>query len=79
MNDDLVLVQTGLVRNRLARIFWRSGQDQSLGLVEGGAGSHLALLVGMSLYSCLLEPIRNRRRDGSTEGGQYDLRLSKQP
>lgn len=50
VNDDLVLIKTRLVGDRLARVLGRSREDQSLGLVEGSAGSDLALLVGVSLY-----------------------------
>lgn len=49
VNDDLVLIKTGLVRDRLSGVLGRSGEHQGLGAVEGGGGSGLDLLVGVGL------------------------------
>lgn len=49
VDDNLVLIQTGLVRDRLSGVLGGSGEDQGLGAVEGGAGSDLGLLVGVGL------------------------------
>lgn len=49
MDDDLVLIETRLVGERLAVVLRRSRQLQSLGSVEGGRGSDLALLVRVVL------------------------------
>ena len=42
MNDDLVVVESGLMRNRFSRIFWRSGEDEGLRSVEGSGEADLA-------------------------------------
>jgi hypothetical protein len=34
--DDLVLIETRLVRDGLAWVFWLAGELESLGAVEGG-------------------------------------------
>lgn len=49
VDDDLVLIETGLVRNRLARVLGSPRQLKSLGAVEGGRVSDLGLLVGVNL------------------------------
>jgi len=48
VDDDLVLIETGLVRNRLARVLGSPRQLKSLGAVEGGRVSDLGLLVGVN-------------------------------
>lgn len=35
VNDDLVLIETWLMWDRLAWVFWRAGELKSLWLVEG--------------------------------------------
>lgn len=49
VNDDLVLVQARLVRERLAVVLRRSRQLQGLGTMEGRRGADLALLVRVVL------------------------------
>ena len=49
VHDDLVLIKTGHVRDRLARVLGRTGQLQSLGAVEGVAQADLASLLGVGL------------------------------
>jgi len=43
--QDLVLVQTGNVRNRLAGVLGGTGKLEGLGAVEGGRGADLASLL----------------------------------
>lgn len=49
VDDDLVLIETGLVRDRLARVLGGARQDEGLGAVEGRRGADLGLLVGVHL------------------------------
>lgn len=49
VDDDLVLIETGLVGDRLAGVLGSPGQLESLGAVEGGRGADLGLLVGVDL------------------------------
>lgn len=49
VDDDLVLIETGLMGNRLAWVFWRTGELEGLGSVEGGRETDLADLVGVDL------------------------------
>lgn len=51
VDDDLVLVETGLVRDRLAGVLGGAGDNESLGAVEGGRVADLGLLVGVGLRS----------------------------
>jgi hypothetical protein len=51
VDDDFVLIETGLVRNRLAWKFGRAGELEGLGSVEGGRKTDLADLVGVNLNS----------------------------
>ena len=53
VDDDLVLVQAGRVRDGLAQVLGRARELQGLGAVERGRGPDLALLVGVVL-SCML-------------------------
>ena len=53
VDDDLVLVQTGGVRDRLAQVLGRARELQGLGAVEAGRGPDLALLVGVILGCCV--------------------------
>lgn len=47
MHNDLVVVETGLVRDGLARVLGGSRELQSLGEVECGRGTDLAQLLGL--------------------------------
>lgn len=49
VDNDLVLIETGQVRDRLAGVLGRAGEDESLGAVEGGAQADLAVLGGGGL------------------------------
>jgi len=49
VDDDLVLIEAGLVRDRLARVLGSPRQLEGLGAVEGGRVADLGLLVGMDL------------------------------
>lgn len=50
VDDDLVLIEAGLVGNRLARVLGLAGQLKSLWLVEGGRVADLANLVRVDLF-----------------------------
>lgn len=64
VDDDLVLIETGLMGDRFARVLGGARELQSLWAVEGGRKTDLADLVGMDLRSSLAR-IRDqvRRRD----------------
>jgi len=47
VDDDLVLIETGLMGNRLAWVFWCARELEGLGLVEGCRETDLADLVGV--------------------------------
>lgn len=49
VDDDLVLIQAGLVRNALAGVLGRAREDQGLRAVEGRRETDLAGLVGVHL------------------------------
>ena len=49
VDDNLVLIETRLVRNRLAWVFWRTGKLEGLWEVEGGRLADLSDLVGVDL------------------------------
>lgn len=49
VDDDLVLIETGLVVDGLARVLGVASQRQGLGLAEGGRSPDLDLLVGVNL------------------------------
>lgn len=49
VDDDLVLIQTGLMGNRLAEVLGRAREPEGLGAVEGRRGANLALLVRVVL------------------------------
>lgn len=49
VHDDLVLIETGRMGNRLAGILGRARELEGLGPVEGGRGPDLAVLVGVHL------------------------------
>lgn len=49
VDDDLVLIQAGLVRDRFSGVFWSARDNEGLRLVERGAGPDLALLVRVRL------------------------------
>lgn len=50
VNDDLVLVETGLRRNRLAGVFWGSGELKSLRLMERCRQADLADFLRVRLW-----------------------------
>ncbi len=52
VDDDLVLIEAGLVRDRLARVLGRARQDEGLGAVEGGRSADLGLLLRVHLRGC---------------------------
>ncbi len=50
--DDLVLIETRLMRNGLSWVFWLAGKLEGLGAVEGCRQADLADLVGVNLSCC---------------------------
>jgi len=48
VDNDLVFIEAGLMRNRLARVLGVAGELKGLGSVEGGRKTDLADLVGVS-------------------------------
>lgn len=52
MDDDLVLIEAGLVRDALARVLWGAREDKGLWAVEGRRETDLAGLVGVGLCNC---------------------------
>lgn len=50
VDDDLVLIETGQVRDGLAGVLGSTGGDEGLGAVERGAQADLSVLAGVSLY-----------------------------
>jgi len=52
VNDDLVLIEARLVRDRLARILGGAREDKGLRAVEGGRLPDLGLLVRVHLGDC---------------------------
>ena len=49
VNDDLVVVESGLMRNRFSWVFWRSGEDEGLRSVEGSGEADFAGFVCVHL------------------------------
>jgi hypothetical protein len=49
VHDDLVVVETGLVGDRLARVFGRAGELEGLGPVEGGGFADFGGFGGVDL------------------------------
>lgn len=49
VNDNLVVVETGLMRDGFAGVFWRPRKLEGLGSVEGGRRANLANFVGVGL------------------------------
>jgi hypothetical protein len=49
VDDDLVLIETSLMGNGLAWVFWCTRELEGLRLVEGGRETDLADLVGVDL------------------------------
>jgi hypothetical protein len=49
VHDDLVLIETGSMGDRLARVLGGTRELEGLGPVEGGRGPDLVVLVGMNL------------------------------
>ena len=54
VDDDLVLIKTGLVRDSPAGVLGVAGKGQGLGSVEGGAEADLALLKRVTLGTRLV-------------------------
>ena len=54
MDDDLILVQSWGVGNRLAGVLWRTGEGLGLWSVEGGGGSDLLVNLRVSSLQCSL-------------------------
>ncbi len=54
VDDDLVLIQTGLVGERLAVVLGRARELKGLGAVESGRGADLALSVRVVLEQHML-------------------------
>lgn len=52
VDDDLVLIEAGLVRDRLARVLGGTREDEGLGAVEGGRVADLGLLLRVHLEGC---------------------------
>lgn len=52
VNDNLVLIEAGLMRNGFTWVFWGSGELEGLWSVEGGGLADLSDLVGVCLDSC---------------------------
>lgn len=50
MDDDLVGIETGFMRDRFAGVFGRAGQLERLGSVEGGAEADFADLFAVDLW-----------------------------
>lgn len=55
VDDHLVLIETRLVWDRLARVFWRSGELEGLGSVESRRLADLAHFVGVDLFVISIE------------------------
>ena len=70
VDDDLVLIETGNVRNGLAGVLGRTGELEGLGAVEGRRETDFANLVRMHLYLISIWV--------SVGGGWDNLRPSKQ-
>lgn len=49
VNDNLVVIETGLMRDGFAGIFWRPRELEGLGSVESGRRANLANFVGVGL------------------------------
>ena len=49
VDDDLVLIEAGLMRNALAWVLWRAREDEGLRAVEGRRETDLAGLVRVDL------------------------------
>jgi hypothetical protein len=51
VNDDLVVVEAGLMRNGLARVLRRPRELEGLRAVEGGRSADLACLLRLFIIS----------------------------
>ena len=74
VDDDLVLVQAGRMRDRLAQVLGSARELQGLRTVESGRGPDLALLVGVILGRMLANSLTLdfvlRQLDGSRTSQQ---------
>ena len=66
VDDDLMMIQAGLMRDRFARVFWRSGKLEGLRSMESGGEADFTGFFGVDLEEGPLgkSPLRNR-------GGQF--------
>lgn len=71
VDDDLVLIQAGLVRNALAGVLGRAREDQGLRAVEGRRETDLAGLVGVNLLKLSAMRSRGRCEDDDGERREY--------
>lgn len=71
VDDDLVLIKTGQVRDGLARVLGGTRDNQGLRSVERGAVADLGLLVGVGL----LQSTRMVSRHGTTRGENANFNL----
>jgi hypothetical protein len=77
VHDDLVVVETGLVRDALAGVLGCARQLEGLGAVEGRRLADLARLLGVDLeiFVSLLFFYRLNGRKGDLHRGGWPLRL----
>lgn len=71
VDDDLVLIQAGLVRNALAGVLGRAREDQGLRAMEGRRETDLAGLVGVNLLKLSAVRSRGRCEDDDGERREY--------
>lgn len=57
VHDDLVLIETGRMGDRLARVLGGTRQLEGLGPVEGGRGPDLVVLVAVDLETDFVSTI----------------------
>lgn len=74
MDDDLVLVEAGRVRDGLPRVLGGTRQLESLGPAEGGRGPDLARLVGVHLYCVETDQVSSVRSNIFGDGENKNLR-----
>lgn len=62
VDDDLMLIESRLRRNRLSEVFWLAGELEGLGSVEGSRKTDLAYLLGVNLVNGQHFVTSSRRR-----------------
>lgn len=72
VDNDLVLIKTGRMRNRLAGVLGSTRQLEGLGPVEGGRGANLPVLVGVDLKE--QSTLATTEADGLVEAKTYTLK-----